>query len=387
MEDDRKKPHLRVLYLEDDFLDIELIREILNEAFELEFHTSESKDGLLALLAGNRDFDLILSDYRMPAFNAPEALKLTRQNFPDIPFICVSGTIGEEKAVELLKMGATDYVLKDSLARLVSSIERALKEAEKRKSLALAQEALRKQNEELYQAKVKAEESDRLKSAFLANMSHEIRTPMNGILGFTELLIAVEDPVKRDEYIGIIRESCDKLLSLINNILDLSLIEANQLIVKKEQVDLEKIFSYLFSVHNQTNGKGQTVLVKEKIPDGAEFLYSDETKITQILSNLISNAVKFTHQGSVEYGVRIEGSDLLFYVKDTGIGISPADQNLIFERFRRVEKSTRLYSGTGLGLPIAKSLVEALGGKIWVSSNLGEGATFYFTIPFDRKIS
>ncbi len=382
METKKQNGALRVLYLEDSKLDVELLRTILEEAYQLDFTSVDNRQAFEAVLQSKKPLDVILSDYNLPDVDAPTALALAKKYCPDIPFICISGTIGEEKAVDLLKQGAVDYILKDRMARLTSSIDRALNEAEEKRILAEAQEALKQQNKELRIAKQKAEESDHLKSVFLSNMSHEVRTPMNGIVGFSELLIRSDDPIKQEKYVRTIQNSCEQLMHIINSIVDISLIEANQVHVNKTEVELEHIFNYVNSILQEDFERKSVHLKQLEIPENCCELTTDASKLTQILTNLISNGLKFTSQGFVEYGVRRQNGTLHFHVRDTGIGIPEEKHPVIFERFRQVEEgNTRKYGGSGLGLSIAKSFVEALEGQIWLQSKPGEGSTFFFSIP------
>lgn len=241
-------------------------------------------------------------------------------------------------------------------------------------------------NQKLKIAKEKAEESDRLKSAFLSNMSHEIRTPMNAILGFSDLLIRTKLPEnKRTEYIEIIHSSGNQLLSLINDIIDISKIESNQIVIDETSVvNISDIFKQL-SVIFYSKAQNRKIELKYSVSltELQRKVYLDEIRLKQILGNLIGNAIKFTHSGAVSYTVRLQSNELLFLVEDTGIGIDPRMQNVIFDRFRQADGSTtRDYGGTGLGLAISKALVELMGGRIWLSSEVEKGTVFYFTMPF-----
>lgn len=239
-------------------------------------------------------------------------------------------------------------------------------------------------NEKLIIATERALESDRLKSSFLANMSHEIRTPMNGIIGFSELLLKPNiTPTEINKYVDIITKSSKQLLSIINDIIDISKIEAGQVTINNVPININqtlKDVSNLYSVPSKSKNNS----LKLSFPENSNSLtiISDETKINQIVGNLVSNAIKFTTNGEIEIGYVIKDSYLELFVKDNGIGIDPENQTLIFERFRQVEgTNSSSINGTGLGLAISKSLVEMLGGKIWVDSALGHGAKFYFTLP------
>jgi CheY-like chemotaxis protein/nitrogen-specific signal transduction histidine kinase len=245
----------------------------------------------------------------------------------------------------------------------------------------------RKQAElELINAKERAEESERLKSSFLANMSHEIRTPMNGILGFTELLR--EPNLTSDEqqdYIQTIQISGARMLNTINNIVDVSKIESGLTKVDINETNLnEKIeFTYKF-FKPEVEIKGLNFLFKNGLLSKEAIIKTDNEKVYAILTNLVKNAIKFTYDGSIEFGYEKKGEFLEFFVKDTGVGIPPKQHHMIFERFRQgSESQNRGYEGSGLGLSIAKSYVEMLGGEIWVESEEGKGSTFYFTIPYN----
>ena len=237
---------------------------------------------------------------------------------------------------------------------------------------------------ELIKAKEKAEESDRLKSAFLANMSHEIRTPLNSIIGFSELL-ANPDFGEEDkkEFIGHIVTSGNNLLTIINDIMDISKMESGEITIHKSQVNAPKFISGIrdqFSLQVEA----KNLELKLILPDTVEetFLVADEDRLSQIFNNLMSNALKFTAKGTIEIGYHPRGHLVEFYVKDTGIGIATAFHDKIFERFRQVEDAnTRTYGGNGLGLAISKNLVELMGGTIGVKSQSGKGSEFYFTIP------
>jgi signal transduction histidine kinase/ligand-binding sensor domain-containing protein/CheY-like chemotaxis protein len=231
----------------------------------------------------------------------------------------------------------------------------------------------------------KAEESDRLKSAFLANMSHEIRTPMNAIVGFANLLKDHElDPDEKTEFIEIINANSETLLVLIDDILDLSLIEANQLTIKKDIFGLNEMLDHLFSSYSLMNKKSEL-----KIKLGNELhelnlkLNSDRVRIKQVLANLLNNAYKFTEKGSIELGAQRKEEQIVFYVKDTGIGIDDGEVDSIFDRFRKSHSANNtLYRGTGLGLAISKALANLLGGGLKVETSLGQGSTFYFYLPW-----
>jgi len=249
---------------------------------------------------------------------------------------------------------------------------------------------------ELIIAKEKAIESDRLKSAFLANMSHEIRTPMNGILGFTEFLkepnLSTDD---QQDFIQTIQISGERMLNTINNIVDISKIEAGLMSLAIEETNINKKIEFTYKFFKpEAERKGLQFMYKNGLPTENAIIRTDNEKVYGVLTNLIKNAIKFTYDGSIEFGYDIVEAQriaplqhllsLQFYVKDTGVGIPKYLQQTIFERFRQGSNDLkRLYEGSGLGLAIAKSYVKMLGGEIWVESEEGNGSTFYFTIPYN----
>lgn len=247
---------------------------------------------------------------------------------------------------------------------------------------------------ELLKAKNQAEESDKLKSAFLANMSHEIRTPMNGIIGFASLLSKTDLAAdKRKKYVNIIQNSTSQLLSIITDILDISKIEAGQMTINKHRFSLNQLMDDLltqFEVEKKQKLKETLELkVIKDFKDIESEIISDKSRISQIFINLIGNALKFTNQGYIEFGYKLINKEkLIFFVRDTGIGIPYDKQSIIFERFRQADDSTtRKFGGTGLGLAICKGLVELLDGKIWVESYENRGSVFYFSIEYNPGIS
>lgn len=243
---------------------------------------------------------------------------------------------------------------------------------------------------ELKQARDRAEESDRLKTSFLANMSHEIRTPMNGIIGFANLL---RDPglseEKKDLFLKHIDHSSGQLLNIIDDIIDISKIESGQMKISNKPVRingiLDEIYSTFFhSIRGDAPGEKKVAFNLKKGNESKDFtIVADDYRLSQIFNNLIGNAIKFTKEGHITFGYSLKNNrHVVFFVSDSGIGIPNNKIKLIFDRFGQVNQERSLqHSGTGLGLPISKSLVDLMGGEMWVESNVGKGTTFYFTLP------
>lgn len=256
------------------------------------------------------------------------------------------------------------------------------------KEIASLNEEYESQNELLHQAKEKAEESDRLKTAFLQNMSHEIRTPMNAIMGFSCLLASNHDnKEKLQHFSDIIEQRCNDLLSIIDDILDISKIESGQSILKIDECNIADLFSelkfffndYQIRIHKQH----VNLSMIKTLGDDVLHIKTDKLKLKQILINLITNAFKYTEEGSVYCGVKLENHKLVFNVTDTGIGIPKDKFDFIFERFTQLRQSTASkIGGTGLGLPIVKGLVGLLGGQVWLESEENRGTTFFFSIDY-----
>jgi signal transduction histidine kinase len=243
---------------------------------------------------------------------------------------------------------------------------------------------------QLSAARKHAEESDHLKTAFLTNMSHEIRTPMNAIIGFSELM---SDPsISREDiavYAGIIKTRSTHLLQIVSDILDISRIESNTVEFKETAFALNPLLDDIYMVYAQRliddKKKSISLRVEKALHDASFLILSDELRLRQILGNLLDNALKFTHTGTVSFGYRLSNGELVFFVKDTGVGIPADKHNLIFERFRQADVTlVRQFGGNGLGLSICKALVEMMGGRIWVESASGAGSEFFFTLPQSR---
>jgi PAS domain S-box-containing protein len=258
----------------------------------------------------------------------------------------------------------------------------------KNKEYQIVNQELNQSNSELIKAKEHAEESDRLKTAFLQNMSHEIRTPMNAIMGFSELLVDnYGNKSKLEKFSVIINQRCSDLLDIINDILDISKIESGQLSVNIEQCNIIELFTELnlfFKEYQKRIGKQQINFSLQFLSDKSfSIVQTDKLKLKQILINLIGNAFKFTENGSIHCGCKLNNNQLIFNVSDTGIGIPNDKHEVIFERFSQLHHaSLKNIGGTGLGLSIAKGLTGLLGGKIWLESETEKGTTFYFSIPF-----
>lgn len=238
---------------------------------------------------------------------------------------------------------------------------------------------------ELMAAKLKAEESDHLKTVFLQNISHEIRTPMNGILGFIDLLDNDElIETDRKKYLDIVKKSGNRLLYTINDVIEISKIESNQIILHMSHVHLEQFMSGLLRFFdNQAADKNLTLFLDNIPSDNSILIETDKSLLEKIFINLIKNAIKFTTTGSINFGYKIKEDMLNFYVNDTGCGIPENRQSAIYDRFVQSDLDiTRAHEGSGLGLAISRAYVEMMGGKIWVESEIDKGSTFYFTTPY-----
>ena len=354
------------------------------------------------------DFDLVLLDYRLPDIDGLHLIAKIRALKLDLPLIVLTGQGDEEIAVEMMKAGASDYISKgkiepNSLAKAINSAirihqaEQAVEAANLRlrasnELLVLKNQELEKKQQQIKLQNIKLQESYNLKSEFLATMSHELRTPMNAIMGFSQLLLRqYPDPLSEQQQnlIQRIFHNSKSLLGMINEMLDFSKIEAGKLELNPQQLDLNYLVKLTVEELRSLALQKQLSLVVD-IQLENTFLVQDSNFIKRTLTNLLSNALKFTESGGVTVKVwEINDGTIAISVADTGIGIAPEDQEKIFQAFRQGDQTfTRQHSGTGLGLAITESLVKMMGGSISLDSELGKGATFTVEIPreYDVKI-
>lgn len=365
---------LRVLILEDRPADAELaLAELRRAGLDPDWQRVETEADYLAAL--DPALHLILADYSLPQFDAAQALALLQARGLDIPFIVLSGMISEEVAVECMKQGAADYLLKDRLARLGPAVRQALE-----------RKRLRDEQREREAQYRRVEEASRLKSAFLATMSHELRTPLNAVIGFAELLHDGKvGPVSAEqrECLGDILASARHLLQLINDVLDLSKVESGKMEFRPEPVDPPSVVAEVRAALRGV-AEAKRIPVAVEIAPGLGEVTTDPAKLRQVLYNYLSNALKFTpEEGQVTVRVGPEGAEAFrLEVEDTGIGIRPEDLGRLFAEFQQLETgAARRYPGTGLGLALTRRIVEAQGGRVGVRSAPGQGSVFFAILP------
>jgi signal transduction histidine kinase len=375
--------HNKILIVDDRKENITALINLL-EDMNVEIFPANSGNEALALTL-EHDFALALIDVQMPDMDGYETLRLMRkvEKTRFLPVIFLSAIYSEDHfKIQGIEAGAVDFITKPFNPRVLLGKVKIFLDLHNQRILLETEIEQRKKAEALLrEAKLKAEESDRLKSAFLSNMSHEIRTPLTTIVGMAGLLADKDyPPEKKKEISEHIDRSSEGLLTIINDILDLSKIEAGEIKIKNEPVDIRRLFRELESTFgNKLKRNNQTgIELRVVAPDNNLFPVTDKNRLRQILSNLLGNALKFTSAGFIEAGYSVKDDFIEFYVEDSGTGIPKDKFNLIFERFQKLHDHS---NGTGLGLPIVKKLVELLNGQIRVESEVGKGSKFIFTIP------
>ncbi len=375
---------LRLLVAEDSEDDFEiLLRELRRGGYEVtatRVATPAEFETALAI-----PWDLVVSDWAMPGFGGRQVLEALEARKLRTPCMVISGTSGEEPAVQALRAGALDFLSKDKPKRFVPAVQRALREASERTQ----GEEIRRRSEELELQNRRIQEASRLKSEFLANMSHELRTPLNAIIGFAELLhdgqVEPDRPEFR-EFLGDILTSGRHLLQLINDVLDLAKVEAGRLEFRPEPADLTKILGEVSAIL-RTAAASKQIRIETDIDLALADLVLDAGRLKQVAYNYLSNALKFTPNGG-RVIIRARAVDLDQFrleVEDTGIGVAPKDLGRLYVEFQQLESgSGKRHQGTGLGLALTKRLVEAQGGAVGVTSVAGKGSTFHAILP--RKI-
>jgi signal transduction histidine kinase len=373
---------LRVLIVEDNESDaLLLLRELARGGYEVTHERVDTREGMEKALAGGM-WDLVLSDFAMPRFGAPEALALLGELGFDLPFIIVSGTIGEETAVESMRAGARDFVVKDKLARLVPAIGRELREASLRRAQLTERRRADAERESLL---AELRQAVQARDAFMTIASHELRTPLTSLQLTIQSLerahqretLAKMPAASLSASIEIIARQTARLGILVENLLDVTRITANRLTLATEPVDLAEIAAGVIAQSGVVARQAMSELVLEA--ESAIGIW-DRFRIETVVSNLISNALKFGAGQRIDVSVSSEDGMGKLSVTDRGPGISPEDQARIFGKFERAVPD-RHYGGLGLGLWIARQIVEAHGGTIHVKSEAGKGSTFSVVLP------
>lgn len=400
MSDPRK---YTILYVDDEESNLRIFKNTFRKDYNILTATSGT-EGLEVL--NSQDVDLILTDQRMPGMSGIDFLKKAFSKYPELNRILVTAysdydvlreAVNELKIFQYVEKPWREEDIKTTIDSALEIHRLKIENQNLTSSLLVKNEELTRINKELsaeidrhkqtqlelIKEKEYAENCNRLKSAFLANMSHEVRTPMNSIMGFVDLIF--EDYISQEtkrEYMNIVQGSCSQLLHIIDNIIEISKIDSGNVELRKVKFEVNDVVNYVYKSFSAK--VGQNISLSCNLAQESILIYNDSLKLEQVLKNLLDNALKFTTKGVVEFGVQLKADQVFFYVKDTGIGIDPENFNLIFERFSQVENAfSRKYGGNGLGLAISKAYIENMGGKIWVESELGKGATFNFTIPLD----
>lgn len=367
-----------ILYVDDEESNLRIFKDTFRRKFNV-FTAISAQEGIKIL--EKEKIDLILSDQRMPEMSGVEFLKYTFEKYPKTNRILVTG-YSDIDAVEnaINQARIFQYVQKPwEEESLLNTIEDALR------IYHLEQENAR-QKEELIIAKRKAEESDLQKTEFLNNLSHEIRTPLNGIYGFSEMLSDEHITGEvRNKYIRIIRNCTEQLVNTVDHILAYTKLVTKEVTPKHKKISLNLFLSEVYEVFNLTAEKNKklTFLLKKGLSDDESMILTSRVQLYSILSNILDNAFKFTETGSVELGYKPDKNNIIIYIADTGVGIHPDYQKLIFERFSREERSyTSNRRGLGLGLSIARENAMLINADIWLESEKGKGTTFYVSIPY-----
>jgi len=363
---------LRVLHVEDNELDAELVAQALRKGgFSVSVVVVQAEAEFERQLRLRRP-DVVIADYNLPQWNGMEALDVLRRAGLDIPLILVSGALGDVTAVECIKRGATDYVLKDGLARLPEAVRRALQEKRLLRLRRQAEEDLARKAEELARSNADLEQF-----AYIA--SHDLQEPLRMVVAYTQLLserYKGKLDENADKFLGYASEGAQRMQVLIRDLLAFSRVGRQDAV--SGSVDCNAVMAEVLQSLASTVEESGAVVTHGALPD----VWADRTQVAQVLQNLIQNAIKFRSKEALVVSVQAEKADQnwLFSVRDNGIGIAPEYAESIFVVFQRLHARDE-YAGNGMGLAICKKIVERYGGRIWVESQAGSGSTFKFTLP------